>query len=47
MHAIRFCFRSVLMDNLNVIFQRIIRFFQDMGAPGFCKVKQEESDILH
>ena len=47
MLAIRSYFPSVSMDNLNVVFQRIKRFFQGMGAPGFCKVKQKESDIHH
>ena len=46
-HAVRSYFCSVLMGNLNVIFLYIIRLFQGIGAPGFCKVKQKDSDIRH
>ena len=35
------------MGNLNVIFLYIIRLFQGIGATGFCKVKQKDSDIRH
>ena len=35
------------MDNLNIIFQWIVRFFRDMGAPGFCNASQNQSDIGH
>ena len=35
------------MADLDTIFQWIVRFFQGMDAPGFCSVKQKESNICH